>query len=250
MSKRKLLITGAAGDIGTILFNNLPTDQYDLILADIREPDYEHNHPFINLDIANLDDFIKTCEGIDTVIHMAADRRTTAPWETLLPANIIGAYNAFEAAHQAGCRRVIYASSVNAASGYPEDIQLRTDLPPHPANLYGATKVWGEMVAQVYADQKDLSCICLRIGWLTDRTNVERFFNPVALPMILTHEDAYRLILASIEAPDDVRYGVFNGTSNNRYKRQDISSAQNILGYDPQDDAFALKEEYEKDRKY
>ena len=250
MSKRKLLITGAAGDIGTILFNNLPKDQYDLILADLREPDYDHDYPFIKMDISDLDQFKAACEGVDTVIHMAADRRTTAPWETLLPANVIGVYNAFEAAHQAGCRRVIYASSVNAASGYPNDIQLRTDLPPHPGNLYGATKVWGEMVAQVYADQKDLSCICLRIGWLTDRNNKERFFNPIALPMILTYEDAYRLVHASIEAPDDVRFGVFNGISDNRYKRQDISNTRSILGFEPQDDSFALKEEYEKDRKY
>ncbi len=249
MSKRKLLITGAAGDIGTILFNNLPANQYDLVLADIREPEYEHNHPFIKLDISQLDDFTKACEGVDMVIHMAADRRPTAPWKTLLPANVIGVYNAFEAAHQAGCRRVIYASSVNAASGYPQDIQLHTDRPPHPANLYGATKVWGEMVAQVYADQNNLSCICLRIGWLTERKNKERFFNPIALPMILTYEDAYRLILAAIEAPDDVRFGVFNGISDNRYKRQDISTTKAILGYDPQDDSFALKEAYEKERK-
>ena len=245
MSKKKLLITGAAGDIGSILLDNLSTDSYDLVLADIRESDHVQQHPFIKLDIADLDAFTAACEGVHTVIHMAADRRTFAPWETLLPANVIGCYNAFEAAHRAGCKRIIYASSINAMSGYPRDKQLSSDMPIHPGNLYGATKAWGEAVAQVYADQKNLSCICLRIGWLTHRENRERFQNPDALPSILTYEDCCRLILACVEAPEDLTFGVFSGISNNRYKRMDIRNARELLGYDPQDDSFVLKEQYE-----
>jgi len=249
MSKKKLLITGAAGDIGSILLNNLPSGKYDLILADIRESDLGSDYPFIKLDIADLEAFTAACEGVDAVIHMAADRRTTAPWETLLPANVVGCYNAFEAAHRAGCKRVIYASSINAMSGYSRDVQLRTDMPVHPANLYGATKVWGEAVAQVYADQKNLSCLCLRIGWLTDRENRERFQNPQALPSILTHEDCYRLIMSCVEASEDLMFGIFSGISNNRYKRMDISSAQEVLGYNPQDDAWEIKEQYDAEER-
>lgn len=245
MSKKKLLITGAAGVIGSILADNLPADAYDLVLADLREPDFDYPYPFITLDISDLDAFTAACEGIHTVIHMAADRRTTAPWETLLPANVIGVYNAFEAAHRTGCKRVIYASSINAMSGNPRDVQLNSDMPVHPGNLYGATKVWGEAVAQVYADQKNLSCLCLRIGWLTHVENRERFQNPDALPSILTHEDCYRLILASVEATPNLMFGVFSGISNNRYKRMDIRNAIELLGYDPQDDAFDIKEQFE-----
>src|SRR5690606_11311357 len=144
MAARKVLITGAAGFIGSYLAQNLPSEKYDLVLADIRQPDYEHRSPFIELDITDLDRFRAACEGIDTVVHLAADRRTTAPWETLLPLNIIGAYNGFEAARLAGCRRIIFASSIHAGSGYPEDVQVRPDMPTHPGNLYGATKIWGE----------------------------------------------------------------------------------------------------------
>ena len=247
MSKKKLLITGAAGDIGTILLKNLPADKYDLLLADIRESELVHDYPFIKLDISDLDAFTLACEGVHTVIHMAADRRVFAPWETLLPANVIGCYNAFEAAHQAGCKRVIYASSINAMSGYPRDLQLRPDMPVHPANLYGATKVWGEALAQVYADHKNLSGLCLRIGWLTDRENRERFQNPDALSSILTHEDCYRLIMSCVEAPEDLKFGVFSGISNNRHKRMDIRNAQELLGYDPQDDSWLIMEQYEKE---
>jgi hypothetical protein len=51
------------------------------------------------------------------------------------------------------------------------------------------------------------------------------------------------LVQASIEAPESVRYGVFHGLSNNRWKRFDISDARSVLGYEPQDDAFLLAEQ-------
>ena len=59
---------------------------------------------------------------------------------------------------------------------------------------------------------------------------------------MLTYEDLVRLVVASIEAPNDLRFGVFHGVSNNRWKRLDISEARALLGYEPQDDAFALAE--------
>jgi uronate dehydrogenase len=242
LTTRKILITGAAGEVGTNLAHKLPTDRYDLVLADIREPDYDHDCPFVKLDISDLDQFAAACDGVDTIVHMAADRRTYAPWETLLPANVIGAYNAFEAAHRAGCRRVIFASSIHTGSGYPADLQHHPDIPPHPGNLYGATKVWGEAVARVYADHKQLSCLCLRFGWVSRPDDIDKLAKHHALSMYFTHDDLVRLVIACIDAPDDLMFGIFNGISNNRYKKMDITNARKILGYDPQDDAFELQE--------
>ena len=243
MTTRRILITGAAGQIGGFLAQNLPAERYDLVLADIRPPDFPHAAPFTSLDIADLDAFRAACEGIDTVVHLAADRRTTAPWETLLPANVIGAYNAFEAAHQAGCRRLIFASSVNAGSGYPREVQVHTEMPTHPGNLYGATKVWGEAVAHVYADRHNLSCLCLRFGWVGSRERPRTMTDPLGLAMFLSHEDLMRLVICAIDASDNLHYGIFNGVSNNRYKGLDITNAREILGYNPQDDGFALREQ-------
>jgi nucleoside-diphosphate-sugar epimerase len=244
MTTRKILITGAAGEIGTFLTSSLPTTRYELVLADIRKPDTATAYPFIELDIADLEQFTAACAGIDTVVHLAADRRTNAPWETLLPANVIGAYNAFEAAHRAGCRRVIFASSIHTGSGYPDEVQVHTDMLTRPGNLYGATKVWGEAVARVYADQKGLSCLCLRFGGVGSRDNARRLTDPIFPPMYLTYEDITHLITVCIDAPDDLRYGIFNGVSNNRYKKLDITNAREILGYNPQDDAFELLEQF------
>lgn len=237
--KRKVLITGAAGRIGSFITAQW-LDRYDLLLSDVRHPQATHGLPFAQADLSDFAAVRALCNGIDTVVHLGADPSMQAPWESLLPNNLIATYNVFEAAHQAGCRRVIFASSVNAVLGYPHDVQVQVDMPIRPINLYGATKVWGEAVASSYAAQTDLSCICLRFGWVVDRASPDIKIDHPYLDITLTYHDLARLVAAAIDAPGEIDYRIFHGVSNNRWKRLDISAARAILGYDPQDDAFEL----------
>jgi nucleoside-diphosphate-sugar epimerase len=234
-----VLITGAAGRIGSFLTGHL-AGRYDFVLTDVRKPVDAHGYPFVAADITDLEAMRALCEGIDTIVHLAADPSMEAAWESLLPRNIIGVYNVFQAAHEAGCRRVIFASSVNAVFGYPKDVQVNTNMPVRPPNLYGATKAWGEAVACFYADQRDISCICLRFGWVVSRDSEHLRPDHPYLDIALTYEDLARLVAAGIEASDDLRFGIFHGVSNNRWKRLDISDARQVLGYEPKDDAFVL----------
>jgi nucleoside-diphosphate-sugar epimerase len=237
--KRKVLLTGAAGNIGTFLTTHLAA-RYDFVLTDIREPADKHAFPFTQADITDFEAMRRLCQGIDTVVHLAADPSMRAIWESLLPKNIVGVYNTLEAAHQAGCRRLIFASSVNAVFGYPADVQVRTDMPVRPLNLYGATKAWGEAVGRFYADLKNISVICLRFGWVVDRESAQIRLGHPYLDIALTYHDLAKLVAASIDAPDDLQFGIFHGVSNNRWKRLDLSDTRRILGYEPEDDAFAI----------
>lgn len=237
-SKTKVLITGAAGKIGRVLVPEL-VKRYDVVLMDIHEPTVPYCL-FIKADITDMKAMRTICTGVDTVLHLAADSRDTASWESLLPNNIIGPYTVFQAAHEAGCRRVIFASSGHTLSGYPPGGQMDPNLPVRPANLYGVTKVWGEVLARFYADQKGLSCICLRLGWVQARDSQVLQPGESALDQILTYEDLVKLMVASIEAPADLHFGIFYGISNNRWKRFNLSNARALLGYEPKDDAFAL----------
>ncbi len=245
MAKRKIVITGAAGRIGSFLTGYFD-GKYDLVLTDLRPPQDTHSYPFREVDIGAVDALRELFGGVETVVHLAADPRTYAPWESLLPRNIVGVYNVFDAAHAAGCHRVIFASSINAVGGYPADVQVRTDMPVRPGNLYGATKAWGEAVACFYADQLGLSAICLRFGWVQARDGEFMQNNPAWLDLVLTYEDLGKLVERSIEAPPDLRFGIFQGLSNNRWKRLDISDARTVLGYDPADDAFALADAFRR----
>jgi nucleoside-diphosphate-sugar epimerase len=241
--KRKVLITGAAGRIGSFITAQW-VDRYDLLLTDIRTPANTYGFPFVEANLADFDAVRKLCEGIDTIVHLGADPSMQAVWESLLPNNIIAVYNVFESALQANCRRVIFASSVNAVFGYPHDVQVTTNLPVRPPNLYGASKAWGEAVASYYGTQTDLSAICLRFGWVVDRTSDQIRVDHPYIDIALTYEDLTRLIAAAIDAPEELDYRIFHGVSNNRWKRLDISDARAVLGYDPQDDAFELARQH------
>src|SRR5262249_37590278 len=121
--RTRVLITGAAGRIGSFLTRHL-ANQYDFVLTDVRPPADTCGFPFIAADISHLDAMRALCSDIDTVVHLAADPSTAATWESLLPRNIVGVQNIFQAAHESGCRRVIFASSVNAVAGYPREVQV------------------------------------------------------------------------------------------------------------------------------
>ena len=237
--KRKVLITGAAGRIGSFLTAQW-VDRYDLVLTDVRAPKETFGFPFTEVNLSDFDAVRPLLDGVDTVIQLGADPSMEAPWESLLPNNLISTYNVFESAHQAKARRVIFASSVNAVFGYPPDIQVKLDMPIRPINLYGATKVWGEGVASSYACSTDLSCISLRFGWVVDRNSPLITLDHRYLDIAFTYEDLTNLVTGAVEAPDDLKLGVYHGVSNNQWKRLDITESIRQLGYNPQDDAFAI----------
>lgn len=239
-TRRKILLTGAAGRIGSSLARSLP-ELYDLTLTDLKSPAETVGLPFVQANLADMEAVRPLCQGQDTIIHLGADPRMEAGWESLLPNNIISTYNIFQAAHEAHCRRVVFASSINAVFGYPEDVQVHANTPARPINLYGATKVWGEAVASAYAAQHGLSGICLRFGGVMSRADCAALQPGIDwLSIVLTLEDLTKLVIASIEAPDTLTYGVFHGLSNNRWKRLDLTEARTVLGYAPEDDSFAL----------
>jgi dTDP-4-dehydrorhamnose reductase len=187
---------------------------------------------------------------MDVVVHMAAKADESAPWEQILHCNVEGAYNVFEASRQAGVGRVVSASSVMVSWGYqldepykaikegrfqdvPDEIPIVTHRDPvRPTEPYSASKVWGEALARVYADVHHLSCICLRIGWVNAQ---DRPWDPALVPVWSSQRDIVQLVERSINAPRALRFDIFYGVSDNRYRWVDIQHAREALGYVPQD---------------
>ncbi len=239
---QKMLITGAAGTIGQLLISHL-NDRYDLLLTDIKEPTNTGGYPFIKADLSSftsIDAVFKQGADIHTVIHLGADIRTTAPWESLLPNNIVGTYNVFEAAAQAGVKRIIYASSINSVDGYPAGVQVNTSMPVAPANLYGASKAWGEALGRFYADQQGIAVHCLRIGWLTphDGEYLCTEATNILLHMTITHRDLMIFFDACLQS--ELGFGMWHVLSDNFWNRLDISDTSERLGFAPLDDGYTL----------
>ena len=131
--KKNVIITGAAGLVGTILRQHWG-NRYSLRLADIRPVEnLQANEEFVQLNITDLDAFTAACQDMDVLVHLAADRSPKADfYESLLNLNIIGGYNGFEAARRAACQRIVFASSINAVLGYQGTETVSWDVPVFP----------------------------------------------------------------------------------------------------------------------
>src|SRR5437763_8898749 len=167
--RRKVLVTGAAGNIGSY-FAEHSRHRYELRLM-VRPnedaADVERIREFgeiVAAELADLERMKTICQGIDTVLHLAANPSPSATWDSVRDDNITGTYHTFVAAKSALCRRVIYASSIHAVSGYPPDVQVKTSEPVNPGDLYGVSKCFGEALGRYMAEQEGLSVIALRIG--------------------------------------------------------------------------------------
>ncbi|MCD6032436.1 MAG: NAD(P)-dependent oxidoreductase [Thermomicrobiales bacterium] len=239
--RRFVLLTGAAGRIGTA-FRQAHGERYRFRLADLRTEALADtpgaSHEIVRLDIADADACREACTGIDTVTHLAADPSPEADWESsLLPNNIQGVVNIFRAASEAGCRRVVFASSVHAVGGLQDDEAIADDAPPRPVNLYGASKAFGEAVAATYA-AAGLSGIAIRIGsydapWFHERGDA------TAAMAYVSARDLNDLLVRCIET-QDIPYAVVAGISDNARKRFDLIQTRRLLGYAPRDDGFKV----------
>jgi nucleoside-diphosphate-sugar epimerase len=236
---RTVLMTGAAGKCGRALLPHLRA-RYSLSLTDAVpfEPGAGlTSHP---AELGDLDRLAALCRGMDTVVHLAATSDLASGWEPLLRNNIIGCHNLLRAAAEAGCRRVVLASSIHAVDGYPRGAPIGINVPALPRTLYGATKAWAEALASVVSQRDGVSTICLRLGWVMAGDDSMIHLDNDRLGIILTHDDMARLFLAAIEAPESLRYGVFYGLSNNQHNQYDLAESRRVLHYEPRDDAFAI----------
>lgn len=225
----RVLITGAAGAIGSCLRDGLRPLVGGLVLTDVRALEPIAEERFVQADLADRDAVMRSAEGVDAVIHLGAIP-TEASFDDLLRPNLIGTFNVFEAARRGGATRIVFASSNHAAGFYPVGQRLTGQEAPRPDTLYGVTKAYGEALGWLYADKFGLEVICIRIGSFAERPREVR-----ELATWLSHGDAVRLFAACLSAPP-VGFRVVYGASANTRLIWDLSPARE-LGYEPQDDA-------------
>jgi uronate dehydrogenase len=226
----RVLLTGAAGNVGSCLRAGLRDGLTELRLSDLSpvEP-LVAGETSAPADLRDFGAVARAVDGVDAVVHLGAVP-DEAPFDELAGPNLHGVFHVFEAARRAGVRRVVFASSNHATGFYPTAQRLTGAEPVRPDGLYGASKAYGEALGHMYADRFGLSVISVRIGSFTERPR-----EPRHLSTWLSPGDAVRLFTACLTAPS-VGYAVVYGASANTRCWWDLGPAR-ALGYEPADNA-------------
>ncbi len=223
---KRVLMTGAAGGVGTMIRPLLASIYPEIILSDVKEPqDLQANETFVPAELADLASVERACEGIDGIVHLGG-YSVEGPWKTILQSNIIGCYNLFEAARRQGVKRVVFASSNHAVGFYPRVQRIGVEVVPRPDSRYGASKLFGEGIGSLYADKHGMRVLSIRIGNVGEKPLDKR-----RLSIWIKPSDLVQLIRIGLEHPD-LRYEVMYGGSLNERSWWDNSVAYKY-GYRP-----------------
>lgn len=228
---KKIVLTGAAGNLGRALRGTLSQMCNELLSTDIAAAPgaLAANETWVQADLGLMDQVAPLLEGAEMVVHFGAvvDEK---PFEDLWAPNFVGAYNVWQAAWAAGARRVIYASSIHAVGMYPTNAGIDTTVTHRPDTFYGLAKCFAEDLGRMYWEKRGLEAVCLRILSCTAEPQ-----NARALGTWLSRPDMVRLVQRAIDTPT-VGFTIAYGVSANT--RAPVSNARvGFLGYAPQDNA-------------
>jgi NAD+ dependent glucose-6-phosphate dehydrogenase len=252
--KKTVLITGAAGNLGSKLRQHL-RERYALRLLDI---DTHRDNQIVQADLSKWsEDWGQQFNGVDAVIHLAGNPLAHQTWPNVIGPNIDATIHVFEAAACAGVQRVIFASSNHVMGGYKDDpsvMRLSPDTPPRPgaryevageqrdSTPYASAKLFGERLGKCYAEMRGLSVIAIRIGWVRPGENLARDVPPERGPwfrlMWLSNRDFCQLMERCIEAENLPPFVILNGMSANTGMRWDIEATRALVSYEPKHDVM------------
>ncbi|NTH16592.1 NAD(P)-dependent oxidoreductase [Agrobacterium rhizogenes] len=225
----KILITGAAGEVGTGLRREL-AGRFDFRLFDLKTDTLKPSiGEIVQGSISDPNVLEQAMSGVDGVIHLAGCT-TDAGIEDQIEGNVRGAFNVFEAARRCGVERVVFASSHHVVGYYPRNRRIGVDTLLRPDSRYGLTKAFGEQAGALYADKYGLRVLCIRIGRAYEKPEDRR-----RLSIWTSWRDLAQLVAIGLEHPG-LRYAVVYGVSGNDRTFFDNSSAF-ALGYRPKDNA-------------
>lgn len=256
-SRQRVLVTGLGGVVGSAV-RPAVEERYEIAALSRSGVDGIPDERNFRGDIADLDSITGAFEGVDAVVHLAAEGGVNSAqgmdtgWEQILRSNVVGTRNVFEAAKRAGVRRIVFASSGATVLGWEEEEpyaslvsgdESRVPLEwrrlthgdePKPRSYYAVSKLMGEDLARMYSAGDGPSILCLRIGSCSpdNRPSGAR-----RASIFVNHRDVAQLVAKCLDAPESLKFDIFFGVSNNRLNYRDWAHARDVVGYVPQDRA-------------
>ncbi len=229
----RLVVTGAAGGLCTMLRGRLGHVADEVVLSDLADVETADGEVSRPCDLTDLDAVMALLEGGGDVLHFGG-QSIEAPFERIRDANLTGTYNLYEAARLRGVRRILFASSNHTIGFHARETRLDADSPVRPDSLYGVSKVFGEGLARLYWDKFGIESLIVRIGSCFPEPRDLR-----QLATWLSPDDMVRLIERMVGAPH-LGCPIVYGASNNTESWWD-NGKTGYLGWRPQDSAESYR---------
>jgi len=242
----KVLITGAAGFVGTALRKDLSQD-HTVRLLDVRQISDPEGEVFQG-SVADYDLVNRAMKGVDGVVHMAIVSSNAGmnmgDIDLSFDVNVKGAFNVCRAAWENGVKRIVYTStgSVWACNpGYEASLSeggllAAEDVEPTPGPEYpyGLTKYLAEKVVEVFAkSKKGVPSIILRLGGVGSAgekwSDVVKSGNYRNRVYVLDVVQGIRLALTN----ETIQFDVFNISGGFEGTNYPIEKARKVLAYKP-----------------
>lgn len=262
----RVLVTGSEGRVASGIKQHLDGGDHEFVYLDREEaPDVDYV-----ADISEYEEIRPAFDDVDAVVHLAADPKVSATWESVHQSNIVGTRNVLEAASDAEVERVVFASSIHAAGMWEEDgkpdvyeldddTNVTVDDDERPDSYYGVSKAYGEDMGRFYIEQREYpkrfyaARIASVRGGLYDNPygdaeagvedgdwerGSEAYTEQVKRlkGTWLSLRDWAQLVDLCL-ADGDTEFGIFFATSDNPRSWFDLEHTKELLGYEPQDSA-------------
>ena len=231
MTRKRVLLTGASGLIGTACRKHWG-DHFDLRLA-VHDPAKvpEDAQDVVVGGCEDFDLMVQATSGVDAVVHLGAIPGEDT-FHKLLQANVVATYNILEACRLNKVKRIAFASTNHTTGAWEwNGVQANPDMPPRADSLYGASKVYGEVLGRFYADKYGLEFVSLRIGGVN---RDDRPSNIRSIWMWTSHRDMAELCRLAVDV-EGIQFAIVYGGSDNPNSCLEFSSARELLGFVPQD---------------
>ncbi|HET7813442.1 MAG TPA: NAD-dependent epimerase/dehydratase family protein [Candidatus Baltobacteraceae bacterium] len=224
---RVLAVTGAAGEVATLLRPLLRTS-FDLRLTDrVRAGRLERGETFVRADLKNLGSLRRIFRGADAVLHLGGIAKEAA-FDDIVDSNVHGMHAVLEAARLENVRRIVFAGTGHVTGFYPRSTFLDETAPMRPDTLYAVSKGFGELLSRFYADKYGMEIVCIRIGHVSERPRYK-----VDRHIWISPRDLAQLVGNAIDHPG-VHCDVVYGVSANARRWWSLKRARG-LGYEPAD---------------
>ncbi|MBD3243779.1 MAG: NAD-dependent epimerase/dehydratase family protein [Chitinivibrionales bacterium] len=209
----RVLMTGAAGIVGTVIRPFLAEYFDEMVLLTHRTPakDLLPNERSVKGDIQDRDFVDSIMADVDGLIHLAGLVGPDYTFDQVLGPNIVGTYNLFEACRTNGVRQIVYASSHHAIGFLPRGTAIDENTPIRADSYYGVSKAFGEVLGAYFADKYGLNVLSIRIGSVGEKAIDERRMHTWSSPRDLARlielgltreEQGYRLVYGVSDCPE------------------------------------------------